>query len=141
MSEVLSVLRREVSGAIGVVGGLVDVVVALLVLQQNSMEMGGAMMTGSRVWASYFLLALGAIVLMTGTYVLTSKTMKHHSATGLLMLFYGVIMLVLGAGMIGQLFGFMMRGSIVSGITMIFLGLVMLYSGLDMTKSAEGKMM
>lgn len=123
------------------VGGLVDAVVALSILQQNSMGMGGAMMMGSWLWASYFLLALGAIVLLTGAYVLASKTMKHHSATGLLMLFYGVIMLVLGAGMIGQLFGFMMRGSIVSGITMILLGLAMLYSGLDMTKGAEGKMM
>jgi drug/metabolite transporter (DMT)-like permease len=134
-------LRREVSGIIGVVGGLVDVVVGLLILQQNSMGMGGAMMGGSWVFASYFLLALGAIVLLTGAYVLASKTMKHRSATGLLMLFYGVIMLVLGAGMIGQLFGFMMRGSIVSGVTMIFLGLAMLYSGLDMTKSGKGEMM
>lgn len=141
MSEGFTVLRREVSGTIGLVGGLVDMIVGLLILQQSSTEMGGTMMMGSWVLASYFLLALGAIVLLTGVYVLASKAMKHHGTTGLLMIFYGVIMLVLGVGMIGQLFGFMMQGSIVSGITMIFLGLAMLYSGLDMSKGGKGEMM
>jgi uncharacterized membrane protein HdeD (DUF308 family) len=116
-------------------------IVGLLILQQNSIGMGGAMEGGSGAFASYFLFALGAIVLLTGVYVLASKMMRYQSTAGLLMICYGVIMLVLGVGMIGQLFGFMMRGSIVSGITMIFLGLAMLYSGFDMTKRATGEMM
>jgi uncharacterized membrane protein HdeD (DUF308 family) len=67
--------------------------------------------------------------------------MKPHSWAGLLMICYGVIMLILGVAMIGQLFSFMMQGSMVSGITMILLGLAMLYSGLDMSKGAKTEMM
>ena len=76
---------------------------------------------------------------MTGLYVLISKTMGHMT-TGFLMILYGVVMLILGVGMIGRLFNFMMQGSTVSGITMILVGLAMLYSGFDMTKSTR-KMM
>ena len=122
------------------IGGLIDLVVGMLILQQNSMRMSSQMMTGdSGTLASYFLLALGVIVLLTGVYVLVSKTMSHVTA-GFLMILYGVVMLILGVGMIGQLFNFMMQGSAVSGIAMIFVGLAMLYSGFDMTKST-GKMM
>jgi hypothetical protein len=59
----------------------------------------------------------------------------------LLMVVYGVIMLVLGVGMIGQFFNLMMQGSSVSGIAMILVGLAMLYSGSGMTKMLKGKMM
>ena len=119
------------------IGGLIDVVVGILILQENSMRMSSQMMiVDSGSLASYFLLALGVIVLLTGFYVLVSKTMSH-STTGFLMILYGVLMLILGVGMIGQLFNFMMQGSTVSGITMIFVGLAMLYSGFDMTKSTR----
>jgi uncharacterized membrane protein HdeD (DUF308 family) len=116
-------------------------IVGLVILQQNSAGMGGTMMMGSWVLVSYLLVALGAIVLLTGVYMFASKRMKHHSWAGLLMICYGVIMLILGVAMIGQLFSFMMQGSMVSGITMIFLGLAMLYSGLDMSKGAKTEMM
>jgi len=132
-------LRREISGAIGVIGGLIDLVVGMLILQQNSMRMSSQMMVDTGTLAGYFLLALGVIVLASGVYVLVSKTMSHMTA-GFLMILYGVVMLILGVGMIGQLFNFMMQGSAVSGIAMIFVGLAMLYSGFDMIKST-GKMM
>ena len=119
------------------IGGLVDLVAGMLILQQNSMQTNSQMMTvDSGMFASYFLFALGVIVLLTGIFVLVSKTMRH-TTTGFLMILYGVLMLILGVGMIGQLFNFMMQGSLVSGIAMIFVGLVMLYSGFDMTKSTR----
>ena len=129
-------MRREISGTIGVIGGLIDIVVGMLILQENSMKMSSRMMFDSGSLVSYFLLALGVIVLLTGFYVLVSKTMSHMT-TGFLMILYGVIMLILGVGMIGRLFNFMMQGFTVSGVTMIFVGLAMLYSGFDMTKSTR----
>jgi hypothetical protein len=134
-------LRREISGVIGLVGGLIDVLVGLSILQLNSMMMSRAMMATSGILAGYLLLALGAIVFLTGAYVLLSRMMRHRSTIGLLMIVYGVIMLVLGVGMIGQFFNFMMQGSLASGIVMILVGLAMLYSGLGMTKTSKGKMM
>jgi uncharacterized membrane protein HdeD (DUF308 family) len=120
-------LRRKFSGLLGVAGGLVDFIVGLSILAQNSMN--GIMML------PYLLLVLGALVLLTGVYLLASKMMAHGSTIGLLMLLYGVIMLALGVGMIGQLFNLMMiQSSIVSGSLMILLGAAMLYSGFDMTK-------
>ena len=85
------------------------------------------------VWPSYFLIGLGVVVFMTGVYLLVSKMMRHVSAIGCLMIVYGVIMLVLGVGMIGQLFA-MMHGFLLSGSVMIIVGLVMLYSGYGMAR-------
>jgi threonine/homoserine/homoserine lactone efflux protein len=84
--------------------------------------MGSPMMSASSALAGYSLLALGAIVFLTGMYML-------------------VAMLVLGAGMIGQLFNIMMQGSTVSGIAMILVGLAMLYSGSQMTRTSREEMM
>jgi hypothetical protein len=134
-------LRREISGGIGLVGGLIDIFVGLLILQPNQTGMSNPMMSTSNGLAGYSLLALGVIVFLTGVYVLVTKMMKHRSTTGLLMIAYGLIMLVLGAGMIGQLFSIMMQGSTVSGIVMILVGLVMLYSGSQMVTTSREKMM
>ena len=133
-------LRRGLSGAIGLVGGLIDVVVGLLILPRNSMAMGNAVMNGSAIFAAYFLLALGIVVFVTGVCVFIFG-MKHQSVTGLLMILYGVLMLILGVGMIEQVFSFMMQGSIISGIVMILVGLVMLYSGFNMAKTRNTRMM
>jgi hypothetical protein len=133
-------LRREISGGIGLVGGLIDIFVGLLILQPNQTGMSNPMMSTSNGLAGYSLLALGVIVFLTGVYVLVTKMMKHRSTTGLLMIAYGLIMLVLGAGMIGQLFSIMMQGSTVSGIVMILVGLVMLYSGSQMVTTSREKM-
>jgi hypothetical protein len=105
------------------------------------MGMGSPMMSASSAFAGYSLLALGAIVFLTGVYVLVARMMEHRSMIGLLMTVYGVVMLVLGAGMIRQLFNIMMQGSTVSGITMILVGLAMLYSGSQMTRTPGEKMM
>jgi hypothetical protein len=135
-------LRREISGVIGLVGGLIDLFVGSSILQQNSMMGNGLMMiSASSTLAGYFLLGLGVIVFLTGLYVLVSRMMKHRSMIALLMVVYGVIMLVPGVGMIRQFFNLMMQGSSVSGIAMILVGLAMLYSGSGMTKMPKGKMM
>jgi drug/metabolite transporter (DMT)-like permease len=134
-------LRREISGGIGLVGGLIDIFVGLLILQPNPMGMASPMMSAPNTLAGYFLIALGAIVFLTGAYVLLSRMMKHRSGIALLMIIYGVIMLVLGVGMIGQLFSVMMQGSTLSGIAMILVGLVMLYSGSQMIGASREKMM
>jgi uncharacterized membrane protein HdeD (DUF308 family) len=103
--------------------------------------MGSPMMSASSALAGYSLLALGAIVFLTGMYMLVTRVMEHRSTIGLLMIVYGVAMLVLGAGMIGQLFNIMMQGSTVSGIAMILVGLAMLYSGSQMTRTSREEMM
>jgi len=99
------------------------------------------MMSASNALAGYSLLALGAIVFLTGVYVLVTRVMEHRSTVRLLMIVYGVTMLVLGVGMIGQLFNIMMQGSTVSGIAMILVGLAMLYSGSQMTRTSREEMM
>jgi hypothetical protein len=124
------------------VGGLIDLFVGSSILQQNSMMTNGLMMiSASSTLAGYLLLGLGVIVFLTGLYVLVSRMMKQRSTIALLMIVYGVIMLVLGVGMIGQFFNLMMLGSYASSIAMIIVGLVMLYSGSGMTKMPKGKMM
>ena len=129
-------LRREFSGVLGVAGGIVDFIVGFTILGRNSMGTGNAMNAGAIL--AYLLLVLGAVVLLTGVYVLASRMMAHSSTIGLLMLVYGVIMLALGVGMIGQLFNLMaMQNSVVSGTVMILLGAAMLYSGFDMKKGMK----
>jgi hypothetical protein len=59
--------------------------------------------------------------------------MKNHSIIGGLMLLYGAIMLVLGMGMLGQVFS-MMQGSTLSGAVMLLMGVAMLYSGYGMIR-------
>jgi hypothetical protein len=134
-------LKREISGIIGLIGGSIDVFVGLLILQPNPIGMGSPMMSASNPLAGYSPLALGAIAFLTGVYVLVTRMMKHRSTTGLSMIVYGVVMLALGAGMIGQLFNIMMQGSTVSGIAMILVGLTMPYSGSQMTSISREKMM
>jgi hypothetical protein len=102
-----------------------------VVLQQTSMT-GMSTVTGSATTVGYFLLALGAVVFLTGIYVLVTRIMRGR-AVGLLMLTYGVIMLTLGVGMMARFINLMMEGSsMISGVAMILSGIAMLYSGLDM---------
>lgn len=91
------------------------------------------MVSSPAMVGGYFLLVLGVIVLLTGLYLLTSHMMKNHSIIGGLMLLYGAIMLVLGMGMLGQVFS-MMQGSTLSGAVMLLMGVAMLYSGHGMIK-------
>jgi uncharacterized membrane protein len=121
-------LKQTYSAAIGVVGGLVDLVAGLALLQPK-----GMMVSSTAVWGGYFLLILGSIVLLTGLYLLTAHMMKNRSTIGGPMVVYGVIMLVLGVAMLGQVFS-MMQGSTLSGSVMLVMGMLMLYSGYGMTK-------
>jgi hypothetical protein len=125
-------MDQRFSGAIGVVGGLVDIIVGAVILQQ---PMGNQPMMelSPSSWIGYFLLALGIIVLLSGLYVLTARMMTRRKQFGWLMIVYGVVMLVLGAGMLGQMFS-MMQGFVISGTVMIVIGLAMLYSGYNMTR-------
>jgi hypothetical protein len=121
-------LKQTYSVAIGVVGGIVDIVAGLALLQP-----AGMMVSSTAMWGGYFLLILGSIVLLTGLYLLTSHMMKNRSTVGGLMVLYGVIMLVLGVAMLGQVFS-TMQGSTLSGSVMLLIGILMLYSGYGMTK-------
>jgi uncharacterized membrane protein HdeD (DUF308 family) len=122
-------MRRQISGIIGLAGGLTDLWAGLSILLQSSMGMGP--MQGARL-LGYFLSALGLVVLLTGMLMFTPRVMSHF--TSLLMITYGLIMLVLGVGMISGIFNVMMQWSILSGIVMITLGLLMLYSGSHMSR-------
>lgn len=93
------------------------------------------MVSSSAMLGGYSLLVLGAIVLLTGLYVLTSHMMKHYSIIGGLMLLYGAIMLVLGLAMLGKVFS-TMQGSTLSGAVMLLMGAAMLYSGYGMRPEA-----
>jgi hypothetical protein len=121
-------MKQTYSAAIGVVGGIVDMVAGLALLQP-----AGMMFSSTAMWSGYFLLILGLIVLLTGLYLLTARMMKNRSTIGGLMLLYGVVMLVLGFGMLGRVFS-MMQGSTLSGSVMLLMGVLMLYSGYGMTK-------
>lgn len=76
----------------------------------------------------YLLLVLGAIVFLTGLFMLRIRMMRHRSGFGLLLLIYGVIMLILGFAVVEQIF-FMMQGLTLSRRAMIIVRLAMLYSG------------
>jgi len=121
-------MKRAYSAALGVIGGVVDMFAGLALLRPAGMMM----VSYTAMWGGYFLLILGSIVLLTGLYLLTSHMMKHGPMVGKLMLLYGVIMLVLGVAMLGQVFS-MMQGSTLSGSVMLLMGVLMLYSGYGMT--------
>jgi hypothetical protein len=121
-------LKQTYSAAIGLIGGIVDMVAGLALLQP-----AGMMFSSTAMWGGYFLLILGSIVLLTGLYLLTAHMMKNRSTIGGLMVLYGVIMLVLGVAMLGQVFS-MMWGSTFSGSVMLLMGILMLYSGYGMAK-------
>ena len=127
-------MKQTYSAAIGVIGGVVDLVAGLALLQPAEI-MAARPMMGSLTpgWVGYFLVALGVIVLLTGLYLFKAHMMRNSTIIGALMLLYGVVMLGLAVGMLMQLFS-MMQGSTLSGAVMLLLGVAMLYSGYGMTK-------
>jgi hypothetical protein len=127
-------LKQQYSATIGIVGGLIDIIAGIVLLQTQTSMMTDNM-SGSivRFVFGYFLLALGMVVLVTGLYLLTAKMMMKGLLLRGLMLIYGMIMLALGVGMLGRLFP-LMQGSLLSGVAMLVTGTAMLYSGLNMAK-------
>jgi hypothetical protein len=126
-------LRQKFSGVVGILGGLADVIAGVALVQPTLMMGSETMVAPSNaLWAGFFLVALGVIVLLTGLYLL-SRRMMNRSIIGPLMLLYGVVMLVLGIGMLGRVFS-MMQNSTLSGAVMLLTGIAMLYSGYGMTK-------
>lgn len=122
-------MSRKISGVIGLIGGLVDLWAGLSVLSARPMGMGT---TQTIHLLGYFLTVLGVIVLLTGMFMFAPRVISGFS--GLLMIVYGLVMLVLGVGMIGGIFNVMMQWSSFSGIVMLALGLLMLYSGSVMSR-------
>lgn len=118
-------------------GGVVDIAAGIAFLQaiptQSPMEMGSQVGSSMSSWIGYFLVILGVIVLLSGAYLLVIQMMKKSILFGRLMIFYGIVMLALGVGMIGQTFS-RMQASTLSGSVMILLGISMLYSGFEMTR-------
>jgi hypothetical protein len=137
-------LKPKQSALLAIFGGTVDLVAGLVLLQTVppmmpiTVPLGETTlptmmpMSRSALAASYFLLAFGLVVLMTGVYMYYAKMMKRL-VFGWLMIVYGIIMLVLGTGMIGNVFS-MMQYSVVSGAVMLILGVAMLHSGLSMAR-------
>lgn len=130
-SAALSVfhMRREMSGCIGLVGGIVDLWAGLSTLLQ--VPMGMNQMPNVRL-IGYFLTALGVIVLVTGALMFVPRVMTRY--TGVLMIMYGLVMLILAGGMLTGTFNLMMQWSSFSGVVMLVLGLAMLYSGSTMSR-------
>jgi uncharacterized membrane protein HdeD (DUF308 family) len=130
-------LVPKLSAWIGIFGGIVDLFVGALLMQSRLGPVATRDMMSSSSGSSigFAVLAFGAVVLLTGLYLLVSQMMRHREGFGLLMILYGVVMLVLGASMIGQMFTMMaMQLSLLSGILMLALGLAMLFSGADMLR-------
>jgi hypothetical protein len=126
-------MRRVYSAAIGLVGGIVDMIAGFALLQSAGMAEEPMMVPSLATWGGYFLVALGGIVLLTALYLLTSRMMRNSSVIGSLMVLYGGIMLILGVAMLGQVFS-MMQGSTLSGVVMLVIGVAMLYSGYGMSR-------
>ena len=134
------------SALLAIVGGVVDMVAGWALLESTPPMMPITVPLGetnlptmmpigeSGLAPGYFLLGLGVIVFLTGVYMFYRKMMMHRSRFGLLMIGYGIIMLVLGVGMIGNLFS-MMQGSALSGTVMLVVGVAMLYSGSTMART------
>jgi hypothetical protein len=125
-------VQQKYSALLGIIGGIVDIVAGLALLQSGRMVAEQTMAITANAWGGYLLLSLGVIVLVTGLYLYTPR-MMNQSIIGALMLLYGAVMLGLGVTMIGQMFS-MMQGSSFSGTVMIILGLAMLYSGYGMAR-------
>lgn len=126
-------MKQRYSAFVGIVGGLVDLIAGVAVVESTVMIEGESMMaTANAQWAGYSLMLLGVIVLSTGFYLLTSR-MMNRSFIGSVMLLYGVIMLVLGVVMFAGILS-MMQNSTLSGAAMLLTGTAMFYSGYSMLK-------
>lgn len=124
----------RVSIAIGIVGGLVDIASGFLFLVDAYTKGPTMAMMGpsSEVWGGLLLLlALGAIVLLTTLLMTSERGMRSPATFRVLMLVYGVVMLIIGAAMIAQLYS-MTSGSFLSGGAMIAVGAAMLVSAAAM---------
>jgi uncharacterized membrane protein HdeD (DUF308 family) len=121
-------LNQKISGAIGVIGGVIDVLAGLALLQPPVMRFSSTPSIG------YFLLVFGIVVFLSGLYIFFEPMLKGRTTFGWLMGLYGIIMLAIGLAMIERMFP-MMQGSTLSGGTMIIVGAAMLYSGYDMRRA------
>lgn len=133
-------MRLTYSGVLGIFGGLLDVIVGFVLLQDAMMPsqpepsmMGGAVGSMTNLWAGWFLIILGIVVFVTGLFAFGNPSMSRMRTVGVLMLVYGVLMLVIGAGMFYG-FGMLIQGSMISGSLMLAVGILMLLSGSRMLR-------
>lgn len=129
-------MKKEYSALIGIVGGVVDLIAGISLLQSTTM-MGSeyAIMNPNAIWAGYFLVGLGVVVLVTGVYISVTR-MMNSPLIGALMLVYGIVMYGLGIGMLVRLFS-LMQYSAISGVVMLLVGTAMLFSGYDMRRKMD----
>ncbi len=92
-------------------------------------------MNPNAIWAGYFLVGLGVVVLVTGVYISVTR-MMNSPLIGALMLVYGIVMYGLGIGMLVRLFS-LMQYSAISGVVMLLVGTAMLFSGYDMRRKMD----
>src|SRR5713226_4882002 len=125
---------RTYSIGLGIAGGALDLGVGLLILATGPMASAstGMGVTWAYVGASLLLLLGGTVLGSTVQMIGMRKTPRRRSE-GFLMIVCGVLMLLVGAAMIGRLFP-AMQAPEVSGTAMIGVGLAMLYVGATMRR-------
>src|SRR3989442_2453821 len=113
---------RRVSIVLGIVGGALDLGVGLLILATGPMASSSAMGFTVAYVGAILLLLLGGVILGSTVQMIGSRKTPRRRSEGLLMFVYGVLMLMVGAAMIGRLFP-TMQAPEVSGAAMIGVGL------------------
>src|SRR2546426_4449545 len=109
---------RRVSIVLGIVGGALDLGVGLLILATGPMASSAAMGITVAYVGAILLLLLGGVILGSTVQMIGSRKTPRRRSEGLLMFVYGVLMLMVGAAMIGRLFP-TMQAPEVSGAAMI----------------------
>src|SRR2546427_3104976 len=127
---------RTVSIVLGIVGGALDLGVGLLILATGPMASSAAMGITVAYVGAILLLLLGGVILGSTVQMIGSRKTPRRRSEGLLMFVYGVLMLMVGAAMIGRLFP-TMQAPEVSGAAMIGVGLAMLYIGTTMRRGQK----
>src|SRR3989442_1092371 len=127
---------RRVSIVLGIVGGALDLGVGLLILATGPMASSAAMGITVAYVGAILLLLLGGVILGSTVQMIGSRKTPRRRSEGLLMFVYGVLMLMVGAAMIGRLFP-TMQAPEVSGAAMIGVGLAMLYIGTTMRRGSN----
>ena len=124
---------RTISIVLGIVGGALDLGVGLLILATGPMASSDGMGVTAAYVGAIVLLLMGGIILGSTVQMIGSRKTPRRRSEGFLMIVYGVLMLVVGAAMIGRLFP-AMQSPEVSGTAMIGVGLAMLYVGATMRR-------
>lgn len=120
---------------LGLVGGLLDFASAsfLLIGQNGSTGMMNEGPIPSYLWAALLVL-LGSVVILTSVLSVVSIGIRFARVFALLMIAYGVIMMIVGAGMTT---GYIMSGDVATiySYGMIIVGGAMVVNGIMMSRN------